>query len=84
MKAGQIEGDGVCLVGRDIRPGTYRSEGPQGYPVASCNRARLSGTSGEAKDLISANASMGAETVTIAATDKVFRTSGCQTWKLSD
>ncbi|WP_406346927.1 hypothetical protein [Streptomyces sp. NBC_00648] len=81
MKAGQIPGDGVFLIGRDIEPGTYRSEGPQGDPITYCNWARLSGTSGEIKDVISSDSSKGAETVTIAATDKAFRSNGCQTWK---
>lgn len=80
-EAEQIPGDGVFLVGRDIKPGTYRSEGPQGEPIIYCAWARLSGTGGEGKDIISGDASKGAETVTIAATDKAFRTSGCKTWK---
>ncbi|MFI1106332.1 hypothetical protein [Streptomyces melanogenes] len=80
-KDGQIPGDGVFLIGRDIEPGTYRSEGPQGDPITYCSWARLSGTSGEGKDLISANGSNGPETVTIAAIDKAFRSNGCKLWK---
>ncbi|WP_371648075.1 MULTISPECIES: hypothetical protein [unclassified Streptomyces] len=80
-KAGQIPGDGISLIGRDIRPGTYHSEGPQGDPITYYTWARLNKTSGEGKDVISADASKGAETVTIAATDKAFRTNGCKTWK---
>ncbi|MEU6230453.1 twin-arginine translocation signal domain-containing protein [Streptomyces sp. NPDC047042] len=76
-----IPGDGTYVVGSDIKPGTYRSEGPQGGLVTDCYWARLSSTSGEAKDII-ANANTGGQTtVTIAATDKAFTTTGCKAWK---
>ena len=49
--------------------------------MTSCYWARLSGTSGEAKDIIAHNATNGQTTVTIAATDKAFTTTGCKAWK---
>ena len=76
-----IPSDGTYVVGSDIKPGTYRSERPQGGLVTSCYWARLSGTSGEAKNIIAHNATNGQTTVTIAATDKVFTTTGCKAWK---
>ncbi|MDH6513724.1 hypothetical protein M2163_009304 [Streptomyces sp. SAI-135] len=78
-----IPGDGTYVVGSDIKPGTYRSEGPQGGLVTSCYWARLSSTSGEAKDIIANDATSGQATVTIAATDKAFTTTGCKAWKKS-
>jgi len=79
--SGGIPGDGTYVVGSDIKPGIYRSDGPQGGLVTSCYWARLSGTSGEAKDIIANNATSGQATVMIAATDKAFTTTGCKAWK---
>ncbi|MFD9444196.1 hypothetical protein ACFWBR_37915 [Streptomyces sp. NPDC060006] len=76
-----IPGDGTYVVGSDIKPGTYRSEGPQGGLAPSCYWARLSSTSGEAKDIIANDATSGQTTVTITATDKAFTTTGCKAWK---
>ncbi|WP_405739819.1 hypothetical protein OG885_38055 [Streptomyces sp. NBC_00028] len=76
-----IPGDGTYVVGSDIKPGTYRSDGPQGGQTTSCYWARLSGTSGEAKDIIANEGTSGQTTVTIAATDKAFTTMGCKPWK---
>ena len=47
-----IPGSGIYLVGDDIKPGTYRSEGSR------CYWARLSGTSGELEHII-ANENVG-------------------------
>ncbi|UIX29555.1 hypothetical protein [Streptomyces sp. GQFP] len=81
VSSGEFPGDGTYVVGNDIKPGTYRSEGPQGGLIASCYWARLSSTSGELKDIIANNATSGQTTVTIAATDKAFNTTGCKAWK---
>ena len=67
-------GDGTHLVGQDIQPGTYRSEGS-----ALCYWARLSGFGGELGDII-ANGSDGPEIVTVAASDAGFETQGCGRW----
>ncbi|WP_406117842.1 HNH endonuclease [Streptomyces sp. NBC_00989] len=81
VSSGGFPGDGTYVVGNDIKPGTYRSGGPQGGLVTSCYWARLSSTSGEVKDIIANNATSGQTTVTIAATDKAFNTTGCKAWK---
>ncbi|MCX5409304.1 hypothetical protein OHA37_36300 [Streptomyces sp. NBC_00335] len=80
--AGEIPGDGTYVVGKDIRPGTYRTAGAEeddAFP--NCYWARLSGTSGELKEIIANDNSEGPTTVTISAADKAFKTTGCQTWK---
>lgn len=74
-----IPGDGTFLVGRDFEPGTYRTEGASGR---NCYWARLSGTSGESKDIIASGNVTGPTTVTIASSDTAFETKGCQEWKL--
>ncbi|MGW3286981.1 hypothetical protein ACWDR3_20320 [Streptomyces sp. NPDC001002] len=65
----------------EIKPGTYRTDGPQGGLITSCYWARLSSTSGEFKDIIANGSTEGQTTVTIASTDKAFTTTGCKTWQ---
>lgn len=72
-----IPGDGTYQVGTDIQPGTYVSGAPDS---GNCYWARLSGTSGSFSDIIANNNSSGQSVVTIAPTDKVFETSGCNDW----
>jgi hypothetical protein len=69
--------DGVYIVGTDIQPGTYKSSG-QG----SCYYSRLAGFGGQLGDIISNENTDTAAIVTIAATDKGFKSSRCGTWTL--
>lgn len=71
-----IPGSGIYLVGEDIKPGTYRSDG------ARCYWARLSGTSGEFEHIIANDNVEGTAYVTIAESDVAFETSRCGEWKL--
>jgi hypothetical protein len=68
---------GTYLVGRGIRPGTYRSAGPTS---GVCHWARLKGLSSAHADTIVNRAATGSSTVTIKATDKFFSTSNCENW----
>ncbi|KAA2256729.1 hypothetical protein F0L68_26105 [Solihabitans fulvus] len=71
---------GTYVVGVDIAAGTYRTKGPADSRVPFCYWARLKDTSGNI-DAITANGNpQGPTTVTVAATDKAFETSGCSTW----
>ena len=72
------------MVGKDIQHGTYRTDGPQGGLITPCYWARLSGTSGEFKDIIANGNTEGQTTVTIASTAKAFTTTGCKTWEKVD
>jgi hypothetical protein len=76
----EIPGDGTYVVGKDIKPGTYRTEGPEDTAIPNCYWARLSGTSGEFNEII-ANGNTAPTTVTISASDNAFQTTGCKTWK---
>jgi hypothetical protein len=69
-------GDGTYIVGTDIAPGTWRNDAPQG-----CYWSRLRGFSGQMGDLIT-NAN-GKGIVTIATTDKGFKSHRCGTWTKS-
>ncbi|UGQ13745.1 hypothetical protein LO772_09175 [Yinghuangia sp. ASG 101] len=70
-----FDGDGTYLVGTDIAPGTYRSDGG-----SLCYWERRSDTSGEFAGLITNDVAQGPTVVTIAKTDKAFKTQGCADW----
>lgn len=74
-------GDGTYLVGKDIEPGTYRSDGEIqiiGY------WARLTSFSGELDSIIANGNPDGSVVVEISANDIGFQTSGSGTWKKID
>lgn len=66
-------GDGTYVVGSDIPPGTYSSNGGSG-----CYWARLASLNTE--DIIDNNISDGPQTVEILPSDKAFLTEGCGDW----
>jgi hypothetical protein len=65
--------DGFFVVGKDIKPGTYRTTG-------SCYWARLSGFGGELDDIIANDNSSGTAIVDIARGDVGFESNGCGGW----
>lgn len=69
---------GTYVVGSDIAPGTYKTEGPDGSNLVGCYWARLSALTGDA--IIANNISKGADVVQILPGDKGFETSGCKPW----
>ncbi|MEV4936819.1 hypothetical protein [Streptomyces zaomyceticus] len=79
--AAEIPGDGVFLVGKDIRPGTYRSDGKDN---ALCYWARLSDTTGEVEDVIASGNAEGQAIIKIDGSDKAFQTSDCKPWQKID
>ncbi|MFD3696438.1 hypothetical protein ACFWUZ_09780 [Streptomyces sp. NPDC058646] len=76
----EIAGDGTFLVGRDVRPGTYRTAGPQDDAFPNCYWARLRNTSGDLAAIIANDNAQGQAVVTIAAGDRAFDTKGCRPW----
>ena len=74
-------GSGTHLVGKDIQPGTYRTEVKAGL-FGICYWERLAGLSGGFEDIIANDAvGEGSVIVTIAATDAAFKSQGCGQWK---
>jgi hypothetical protein len=69
-------GDGTFIVGKDIRPGTYRTR--QASP--NCYYARLKGFGGTIDDIVANNNTDDPAIVTIAASDTGFESTGCGTW----
>jgi hypothetical protein len=74
-----IDHDGVFAVGTDIVPGVYTSAGPVGTGV--CYWKRLGD---DAKQPIDNAMSKKPQVVKIDATDKTFKTDGCQVWQKND
>ena len=68
--------DGSYLVRTDIRPDTYRTRAN----VAGCYWERERGLSGDPADVLSSDFTNVSAVVTIRASDKGFRSSGCGTW----
>ncbi|MEU8622071.1 hypothetical protein [Streptomyces sp. NPDC048623] len=79
--AAEIPGDGVFLVGKDIQPGTYRSDGKDNV---LCYWARLSDTTGELGDIVANGNAEGQVIVKINPNDKAFQTSDCKPWQKID
>jgi hypothetical protein len=67
--------DGTYLVGKDIPPGLYKTDGSGG-----CYWERMSSLSGGLDSIIANDNISGPTTVQIAATDAAFKTSGGCTW----
>lgn len=78
--SGSIDGTGVFLVGKDIRPGTYRSR-PAADSGGSCYWARLKDAKGDLDSILANDNEAGSFVVAIAPTDYAFETSGCETYR---
>ncbi|WP_408065897.1 hypothetical protein [[Mycobacterium] vasticus] len=72
-----IDADGTFTVGKDIVPGTYRSDGPR--DGNACYWRRISG----GKTVDSAMTKQ-PQVVLIEPGDTAFRTDRCQTWHLTE
>lgn len=67
--------DGIYIIGTDIEPGKYKNKGQDG-----CYYSRLRGFSGSLGDIISNENTNDPAIVSIATTDKGFKSSRCGTW----
>ena len=70
----------LFVVGTDIEPGTYASAGP--VENGTCYWKRMADLHGG--DIIDNAFTKKPQAVTIDATDKAFKTSGCQPWLKTD
>jgi len=75
-----IPGDGVFAVNSQLKPGTYRTSGPAAGSYG-CYWEIDSDFLGGLDSIIDNGNEYGSAYVTIDASDKGFRTSGCATWK---
>ncbi|MGW7252539.1 hypothetical protein [Streptomyces sp. NPDC054834] len=76
-----FEGDGDFQVGKDVKPGTYRTTG---NTDDMCYWERAKDASGETDSLLANDNVTGTSYVTIKATDKLFKSSGCKDWEAVD
>ncbi|MFH8370838.1 hypothetical protein [Streptomyces sp. NPDC018031] len=72
-------GDGTFQVGSDIKPGTYRTSGNDA--LDGCYWERAKDSSGEMESIIANDNVTGASYVTVKATDKIFKSNGCNDWE---
>ncbi|ABL05968.1 hypothetical protein OSH39_02710 [Mycobacterium ulcerans] len=85
----QIPGNGVFLVGTDMLPGTYRTEGPANplilvfgrvSELSTCSWSTPSTPAANTDDIIDTNTSMGPMSVVIPPTVAAFQTMNCKLW----
>ncbi|MDC9006013.1 hypothetical protein [Mycobacterium marinum] len=85
----QIPGNGVFLVGTDMLPGTYRTEGPANplilvfgrvSELSTCSWSTHSTPAASTDDIIDTNTSMGPMSVVIPPTVAAFQTMNCKLW----
>lgn len=67
--------DGIYIVGVDIEPGSWRTQGAE-----RCTWARLRGFGGTVADIIARGDAPGPVTLTILPSDRGFMSAGCGTW----
>jgi hypothetical protein len=75
-----IAGDGTYTVPNQMTPGTWQTAGPSESAVPMCYWARLNDLSGNLTAIKASDLSKGQATVTVAAVDAGFTTSGCAPW----
>ncbi|MFI7297399.1 hypothetical protein [Streptomyces sp. NPDC050121] len=75
--AAKISGDGEYLVGEDMKPGTYKTQGPGDSSICYWERAKDS--SGGFDSIITNGTPTGTGRVTVKK-GEVFKTQGCQDW----
>ncbi|MGW0884528.1 hypothetical protein [Streptomyces sp. NPDC002671] len=80
-KKAAFDGDGEYQVGSDVKPGTYRSTG---NTDDMCYWERAKDASGDTDSLLANDNVTGTSYVTVKATDKLFKSSGCKDWEAVD
>ncbi len=76
-----IEGDGDFAVGTDVKPGTYKSTGNDD---GMCYWERAKDSKDEVDSILANDNVTGTTYVTIKATDKLFKSTGCKGWTVVD
>ncbi|QHA05144.1 hypothetical protein GQF42_19240 [Streptomyces broussonetiae] len=76
-----LAGDGEYQVGSDVKPGTYRTSG---NTDDTCYWERAKDAKGETDSLLANDNVSGTSYVTVKATDKIFKSSGCKDWEAVD
>ncbi|GGY61006.1 hypothetical protein [Streptomyces omiyaensis] len=80
-KAVTLDGDGDFEVGSDVKPGLYRSTGNED---AMCYWERAKDAKGELDSILANDNVTGTAYVEIRKGDKLFKSTGCETWEAVD
>jgi hypothetical protein len=72
-----VPGDGTWLIGKEIKRGTYTSEG-----APTCYWSRLSNLSGELEAILANSFKPGPQKVALGPKDVAFESAGCGSWEL--
>ncbi|MEV7524064.1 hypothetical protein [Streptomyces sp. NPDC091371] len=80
-KKAAFKGNGTFEVGKDVKPGTYRTTG---NGSGGCYWERAKDSSGETDSIIANDNVVGSSYVTIAEGDKIFKTNDCKDWEAVD
>lgn len=80
-KKAAFSGDGTYQVGKDVKPGTYRTTG---NTDDMCYWERAKDASGDMDSLLANDNVTGSSYVTVKASDKLFKSEGCHDWETVD
>jgi hypothetical protein len=80
-KKAAFSGNGDFQVGKDVKPGTYRTTG---NTDGMCYWERAKDSSGEMDSLLANDNVTGTSYVTVKATDKLFSSHDCKDWEAVD
>ncbi|MFF4254428.1 hypothetical protein ACFY1L_24805 [Streptomyces sp. NPDC001663] len=80
-KKAAFAGDGDFQVGSDVKPGTYRTTG---NGDGMCYWERAKDAKGEMDSILANDNVSGTSYVTVKATDKLFKSTGCKDWEAVD
>ncbi|WP_405872034.1 hypothetical protein [Streptomyces sp. NBC_00005] len=80
-KKAAFVGYGDFRVGSDVKPGTYRTTG---NTDGMCYWERAKDAKGETDSILANDNVSGTSYVTVKATDKIFKSTGCKDWEAVD
>jgi hypothetical protein len=81
VQASSIDADGTYIVGQDVKPGTYHTNGSGNVGANDCYYATLSSTNGSLDSIISNGNFDGPETISLSGVH-AFQLDGPCTWVL--
>jgi hypothetical protein len=81
VQASSIDADGTFVVGQDMKPGTYHTNGSGNVGANDCYYATLSSTNGSLNSIISNGNFDGPETISLSGVT-AFQINGSCTWVL--
>ncbi|MFG2293692.1 hypothetical protein [Streptomyces sp. NPDC048603] len=81
-KAGAFKGNGTFEVGKDLKPGTYRTSGNSS--TSGCYWELAKDSSGETDSIIANDNVTGSSYLTVKASAKILKSNDCKDWEAVD